>query len=847
MAGLERLTVLLAQTQVTGIDFVRVRNPGDQRELDVFFHVDPQRLTTTFSAVAIVPAQVRIASLSGGAPVVVTAAQLYQDGGSTPGPGNPAQVRNVLRLTVAEPGDFSRYRLTLDDSRVDRFFNGVELSFKQACDSGLDCAPPPHTCPPEPGVDFPVDYLARDFASLRSAFLDFAAQRYPQWGERIDADVGVMFAEVVAALGDELSYVQDRYAREAYLETATQRRSLRRHARLVDYDLFDGRAARTWMDLTLPAAAGAREVLAGDRVFSPAVGGGAPIPFELGDGLADRRDGEGRPAPRRFWLHDVWNAMPVHIPDESQPCLPAGSTELYLRGWFPFDGLDRDRFWQGKALLLRSDPPDPATPARRHLVRVVEVEETIDPLVLVRETPSDPLAPLRITRVRWESAQALPFDMPLLHTTVRGNLVPATAGATVEEDLVVGAPAPGIRRAVERQGPHDAVANRRAIAYLHSLRATEAHGLAWVARAGDPAHAVDEIGLPTHVPEVELEEIDPATGAPFDPPRPWHWARTLLDSPPFGNHFALEDGSWRRIIGFRRAGEEIVHEDYASGAGFTVRFGDGEFGRMPRAGTRFRVRYRTGPGTRANLAEDTITSLVHPLDPGVHDALATQVVAATNPFPVTDGADPEPAERIKRLAPDAFRQVTYRAVREEDYRAIAERLPWVQRGGARFRWTGSWLSAFVTADPDGGGALPPAQRADLERAMACVRQAGRDVIVRDPVHVDLEIGIRICAEPGVFAAHVKGRIVAALTGPSGFFHPDRFTFGTPLVRAALEAAVQAVPGVLAVEGLTIAARGVTTQRPFRELVFEVSPHEVLRLANDPRFPERGTLHIEVDS
>jgi hypothetical protein len=564
MAGLERLTVLLAQTQVTGIDFVRVRDPGDQRELDVFFHVDPQRLAIPFSTVSIPPAQVRITSLSGGAPVAVTAAQLYQDGGSTPGPGNPDQVRNVLRLTVAAPGDFSRYRLTLDDNRVDRFFNGVELSFKQACDSGLDCAPSPPECPPEPSVDFPVDYLARDFASLRSAFLDFAAQRYPQWGERIDADVGVMLAEVMAALGDELSYVQDRYAREVYLETATQRRSLRHLARLVDYDLFDGRAARTWLDLTVAAGGGAREVRAGDRVFSPAVGGGAPIPFELGDGLADRRDSEGRVALRRFWIHDAWNAMPAHVPDESQPCLPAGSTEIYLRGWFPFGGLDRDHFWQGKSVLLRSDPPDPATPARRHLVRVVEVEETRDPLVLVRETPTDPLTPLRITRVRWEPP--LPFDLPLLHTVMRGNLVPATAGATVEEHFVVGAaPAAGVRRAVEREGVHDAVRDRRAVAYRYSLRATEAHGLGWVARAGDPEHAVDEIGLPTHAPEVELEEVDALTGAAFDPPRPWRWARTLLDSDGFGNHFALDDGAWRRVIGFRRGGTEVVHEDYASG------------------------------------------------------------------------------------------------------------------------------------------------------------------------------------------------------------------------------------------------------------------------------------------
>jgi hypothetical protein len=49
------------------------------------------------------------------------------------------------------------------------------------------------------------------------------------------------------------------------------------------------------------------------------------------------------------------------------------------------------------------------------------------------------------------------------------------------------------------------------------------------------------------------------------------------------------------------------------------------------------------------------------------------------------------------------------------------------------------------------------------------------------------------------------RVVRALTVEKGglyedlpFFHPDNFTFGTPLYRAALEAAVQDVPGVRAV-------------------------------------------------
>ena len=81
-----------------------------------------------------------------------------------------------------------------------------------------------------PKLDFSIDYTARDFWSFRRALLDFASQRYPQWQDRLEADVGNMSAEVLSALGDEFAYYQDRIAREAYFETATERRSLRRPA-----------------------------------------------------------------------------------------------------------------------------------------------------------------------------------------------------------------------------------------------------------------------------------------------------------------------------------------------------------------------------------------------------------------------------------------------------------------------------------------------------------------------------------------------------------------------------------------------------------------------------------------
>jgi hypothetical protein len=826
----DRLTLLRNQKVVTGIDFVQVVDPEDQTVLRVFFLINPDKLTDPLVTgpfpVDVATTVATIHSISGGerlavVPIVrTTYLQVTLDG----------VTRTVLEIQTSEPGDFSIYQLTLiDEHRIDRFFNAVPFSFKQGCPSVLDCKAPGPDCPPEGVVDFPVDYLARDFISIRNALLDFASQRYPRWTEKIVADAGVMTAEILAALGDEFSYVQDRYAREAYLETASQRRSLRHLTQLVDYNIHDGLSAGTFLDLTVKNTVGpfgGKFLDAASRVWAPAPDGD-PIPFELGHGMRDTS---------KFWAQADWNSMTVHVPDEAHPCLEVGTRELFLRGTFPTTqqvppSEDASKFWIGKWMLLKSDPKDPSLPARRHLVRLVAIEQTTDPLFKENNLP------LEVTRIQWEEAQELPFEICLHDLVVRGNLVFATAGATITEFFSTGpnaaipkAKAP-LYRAIERQGLLNEVTCERKVRFLYSLKQTEGSGLGWLG------------ALREAKPEIELQEVSPGPVPKF-----WDWKPTLLDSEGFQDHFALEDGTWRRIASFQRIGETIVHVDYAGASGFTIRFGDDEFGRIPADGTVFQVRYRTGPGAAGNLPADTIINLTNPKDSTQAD-LADLLDAVTNPLPVTSGVDPEDAEVIKQIAPEAFRAITFRAVRPEDYEETAERLPWVQRAGARFRWTGSWLTVFVTADPLGSFQLSPEHRKELANLMDAVRQAGREVFVRDPRYVNIDLEIHICIEPSAYGGQVKATVIEVLLGRKtlkpvkGFFDPDNFTFGTPLRRSALEAAIQEVPGVRGVEEMRIRARGVSDWRPFDELTFEVHDDQVIRLQNDPRFAERGSLRI----
>ena len=128
----------------------------------------------------------------------------------------------------------------------------VDFCFKVECGPDFDCAPAPPDCPPPAMTPPPINYLAKDYGSFRTTILDRLNQLLPGWGgSGSEADFGVVLAELIAYVGDYLSYQQDAVATEAYLETARRRVSLRRHALLVDYHVHDGCNARAWIQLNV--------------------------------------------------------------------------------------------------------------------------------------------------------------------------------------------------------------------------------------------------------------------------------------------------------------------------------------------------------------------------------------------------------------------------------------------------------------------------------------------------------------------------------------------------------------------------------------------------------------------
>ena len=821
----DRRAALLASTSFNGIDFVEVANAA-QTSLVVHFlngipigSLSAQPTITggeTIPAVPVLP---------------VSAGDWGYDEGHL-----------VLRLRVTAPGDFSTYTLTIHHPVLDPFFDHAAFSFKALCPSDLDCETLPPVCPPVTAEMPPIDYLAKDFLSFRQALLDFSALRYPQWQERSEADFGTMFLEALSTAADDLSYIQDRIAAEATLTTATQRRSVVRHARLVDYE--PGTNISATVMLQFDVAAGVTEIKHGIAVSAQGPDG-APILFETGAGLAGHPVDSLTGAPRVSSSHvsALWNSgriLPYWF-DDSERCLKAGATQMWVLG-------HGYQFQPGQQLLIETTADTTADQPLRQIVQLLAVGDAAGswaieecdelftravgpaaigpPFLTCRISPPATMAPTAVTRIVWRAEDQLLADHDLTRTTVVGNIVPATQGKTVSsEPFLITTGTLTTPSTIVRGGPRntlpDGTPGPVTTLQLYTLTSPP---LAWL-----PQTTSD--GTVLAVPEILVVQ-HPRSGLPIV----WSWFRDILDANEFDTAYTIDAARFRSIL---RNSDQTTQYEYDGDAGDTIRFGCNGFGITPDDGSYFTATYRTGIGGAGNVAGSAISRL----DPSA----LTGIIAVTNPLPAAGGKDPEPLDAVRRFAPQQIRARQFRAVIPADYAAAAQALPWVQRAGTVFRWTGSWLTAFTTPDPRGSEQITIGQRTGLIDLLNRYRMAGYESYVPDPKFVSLDLAIDLCAEAAAFRGDVLAAVRAALspTPPGGFFRADNFTFGQTLQRSALEAAIQHAPGVAGVLCIKLRVRGRAARFTEMPDLVTVATDQIIRCDNDPSAPERGSINVNV--
>ena len=778
---------------------------------------------------------------------------------------------NCMVVTVDRPGDFSAYCLCLvnlpQDAPFDPRYRCLEFSFKAACPSDLDCKIEP-ACPEEAPLPPPeIDYLAKDYASFRRLILDRLAVTMPDWTERHVPDIGVTLVELLAYVGDHLSYHQDAVATEAYLETARQRISVRRHARLVDYHLHEGCNARAWVAVSTSQD---RTVRARDLSFVTGFPG-APDPSA---GVPDWRAFDDIPET----LYEVFQPL---VPDADAPvdlraahdeirfytwgdrqcCLPKGTTSATLADGTPpeppeepgqgpaqQDGEDVEvkslRAGEGKRALRlapgdilifeevigpKTGNPHDADPVRRHAVRLTSVTPSVDPL------DGQP-----VLEVEWGEADALP--VPFCISTIgpapecrllenvsvaRGNVVLADHGRwQPEQDL--GCVPLADRESVCVAEGRTADVVLRAGRFEHQPidgPLTFAAPLDPAAPAAlslhqDPHRATPALKVRSEPDPQCVPAGDPATVPSDAVPRAWTVVRDLLASDRDDAYVAVEVDDRRRAW---------------------LRFGDDHLGRAPDAFSRIFARRRTGNGPEGNIGNDKLTVAVHTTP------ISGLVLKPRNPLPAVGGTAPEPVAEAKLFAPFAFSQELARAVTPEDYAEIAARNPRVQRAAAELRWNGSWYEVRVAIDTLGAAVAGSDLLAEVFTELSRFRRIGHDLAVRPASLVPLDIEMSVCVAP----THLRAHVLAALRerfgssrladGTHGFFHPDALSFGDDIALSRLMAAAQAIDGV---ESVQVTRLERLHDGPNGELaagVLAIGPLEIARADSDPNAPENGRV------
>jgi predicted phage baseplate assembly protein len=303
----------------------------------------------------------------------------------------------------------------------------------------------------------------------------------------------------------------------------------------------------------------------------------------------------------------------------------------------------------------------------------------------------------------------------------------------------------------------------------------------------------------------------------------------------------LNDGvnQWTPVPNLLASGKEdtnfVVEVEY-NGDAF-LRFGDGINGMSPVAGTAFTASYRIGNGTAGNVGAESLSVCTDP-----------RVVSCTNPLPARGGIDPETMAQIRRRAPQAF-LTQERAVTMTDYARVTEQGPQVEDAYATLRWTGSWYTVFVTAEPLNGGNLSKPLQRTLTQYVNRYRLAGQDLQLESPDYVSLEIKLTVCVDPSYFQAAVEKSLMQVLgsgTLPSGkpaVFAPGNFKLGQTVYLSPIYAAARTVAGVQSVTAHVFQPQGVKTKAFLHAGEIPMGPFQVGRMDNDPSLPANGQLTL----
>lgn len=702
-----------------------------------------------------------------------------------------------------------------------------------------------------------IDYATRDYRGYRKLMLDLVDRSDTPWTERSAADLGVMLVELLAFQLDRLAYAGDRVAGEAFLETATLRESIRRHAALGDHMLDRGAATTGLLHFelapgaTLELPAGtllggelepgqdpetrlvfettavarlsaarnqfrlARSVAPGTRVLRLLATDRSPVDLHAcglrpGDALLlASADGHGEDVR----VAEVTRGA-VALAAPLRRAHVSGSDDRRTRVYANLVPIRRGRssgwLWIARAGLGREDLIAGRVDVGEYLrLRITRVRALLD---LLADLRPQWLADASITQLRADALRRL--ELCVCHLRER----PPTADDVRREATLQ----------PEQRLTQSPLARREA-----ELDAAELSLRAALDALAVTLPSALQVGRRCSAPGQRFT-------LPGDAPRRWdeaahRWQEThppWLDEPLlFGDDVRTVEvatiaagvhETWTEVEDFLRSGPDDRHyvlELGRDGHG-TLVFGDGRHGAIPPPDARILARFVCGDPRAGNVGHRTLDRLLDPVtqgrDLGHDDALLT--------LPNTPDADPEAltgnpmattGARPPAVLDDVARALRLHLQRHDvpvtasDFVALVEQRPDIAEAAVLpDTHQRVVVVARVADEHDQDAALRT-----LAGWLATNRLAGTRVQLRPAHMVHAAIELLLDLDPAVLAEDTCRRVRDALRLP---LHADGRLLGRAWTPADIYRAVERVPGVLVAELLRLdwaSARGPARQEP----------------------------------
>jgi hypothetical protein len=235
----------------------------------------------------------------------------------------------------------------------------------------------------------------------------------------------------------------------------------------------------------------------------------------------------------------------------------------------------------------------------------------------------------------------------------------------------------------------------------------------------------------------------------------------------------------------------------------TVEFGDGAMGaRLPSGSENVRASYRVGTGLAGLVPPGQLTLLTNP---------PLGVKRVTNPFAATGASDPEAGEDARAHAPLTVRTLD-RTVSLDDFEDFAASFAGIGKAQASWLWSGEERLIVLTLADASGEPLDPSSVAfsNLAKALVAAGEPRRNVRLVPYVPRLFQVTARLVLDPDFQPSTVVARASAALRESVAF---ERRTYAQPVAQSEIEATLQAVAGVVAVDLTQLHFVGATGVKP----------------------------------